>query len=475
MGGRLQTSKRTLPGGLALHLVLIAAAVAVIFVVGLERTAILCAIVAVAFLAGRFPLAVLTVALLFESSIRAFELTGIFSSPWLSLGTPLRVLDILLVGMAGALTWSVAFKSQDADHRIRRVILAFALFSAWVLFEAVRNYTTFGLASFGELRIRYLIFVVPLYIMYHFSKISALDRLVRWYLIVSLFLIVAVAPVVIALLGGIGALFRDRLFMPVTSLGLVYGGLLIISGAVQWRSPLQRTLSLAVVSIAGLLVFLDGRRAVWVAVVLAGMVLILVMRRSSKNWVTLAVVGVSLVIILGIVASSLPSNSYLSSRVKAVTAPSEDSSAVWRISTWTAVVAASMERPIAGHGLGGYWDLYVPELDTRLVVQPHNAFVQMFYHLGALGLLLYLGTLVATFAVLWVAAWRSVTDDALRARSVCRVALAVLVGSQGFSIAYSIDIQSLTITGMGLAAAIIVLRAAELTEVAPLAIGSDGE
>jgi len=475
VGGRLQISKSTLPGGLALHLALIGVAVAVVFVLGVERAAILCAIVAVAVIADRFPLAVLTVTLLFESSIRAFELTGVFSSSWLNLGTPLRVLDLMLVGMAGALTWSVVFRSQTHDRRLRRVVLAFALLSAWVLFEAARNYPIFGLSALGELRMRYLIFVVPLYVMYYFSDMLALDRLVRWYLVVCLFLVVAVSPVIIALRGGIGALLSDRLVMPITALGLVYGSLLVFMGAVRWDSGLQRRIGLAVASFAVLIVFLDGRRSVWIAAVLAGMVLFLIVRRSSHRWVSMASIAIAVVIILGIAASSLPSDSYVTSRVKAVTSPLEDSSAVWRISTWNAVIGASMERPIIGHGLGGYWDLYVPELDMRLVVQPHNAFVQMFYHLGVIGLILYLTTLVVTFTALWAASWSSVSPSSSRARTVCRVALAVLVAAQGFSVAFSIEMQSLAIVGMGLAAAVIVLREAEQSEGTELVLEPSGE
>lgn len=99
-----------------------------------------------------------------------------------------------------------------------------------------------------------------------------------------------------------------------------------------------------------------------------------------------------------------------------------------RVEIWVTVLPVAAERPIAGHGWVGYWLPWVEPFDELVVrngvrqLQAHNAWVDVFLQLGALGVIAFAATLVS---VLWLGARLVVHSPGLPALALAALPLAI--------------------------------------------------
>ncbi len=75
----------------------------------------------------------------------------------------LRPLDGVLAGMCGAVVIRVLLPGVSGSRFALSLRLVVGALSTWIMLEAVRNFDLYGLSAFGEMRTRYLLLIIPVY------------------------------------------------------------------------------------------------------------------------------------------------------------------------------------------------------------------------------------------------------------------------------------------------------------------------
>ena len=60
------------------------------------------------------------------------------------------------------------------------------------------------------------------------------------------------------------------------------------------------------------------------------------------------------------------------------------------MAVWDSSIKSILEKPLFGQGFGGYWNIFVPELNTTFNLPPHNLYIHTVVKIGLIGLILYL-------------------------------------------------------------------------------------
>ena len=86
----------------------------------------------------------------------------------------------------------------------------------------------------------------------------------------------------------------------------------------------------------------------------------------------------------------------------------KSSDLTYRLDIWQTVGDLAVQRPVAGWGWVGYWVPWVEPFDDLIVIrgvtylQAHNAWLDVFFQLGVIGLIVFgalvLGTLVRSWS-----------------------------------------------------------------------------
>jgi hypothetical protein len=361
--------------------------------------------------------------------------------------------DVVLFGMAVAVVIRLAGRAADKGAG-RRLGLAFSSFLAWCILQSLRNLPSYGLAALGEFRLRYLPVVLVAYVVLEFRLPEHRDRLAWWIFALSAAVPVLLLPVIGSAKGwSFGA--SSRFLFAAVSLGVWYGLLWVY---LRWRDGLRIPPWIVVGLVVGLgtvEVLVDGHRSVWLAAAVTVLTLIwLGVFRGGRRWVTVAIAVLLVAVVVGTAWSiGADPGAYVANRVMAFTNPTQDVTSFWRLGVWKAAIESAAGTQPVGLGLGGYWNLYVPELGGVVTVFPHNMYVMTVVKLGLVGLVLWFW-LIAEAAVALVSAWRaragaSPDDEVLLAMGLCALTSAV-----AYQIAYSVAAISLIWLGLGLAAAL---------------------
>ncbi|MBN9549645.1 MAG: O-antigen ligase family protein [Alphaproteobacteria bacterium] len=167
----------------------------------------------------------------------------------------------------------------------------------------------------------------------------------------------------------------------------------------------------------------SGSRMIWVAMPIAGIVVLLVNRRrfAGISVARLAVIGVAVALVIGAVGSRviLDRTDFLVSDWDALNANGDHSTALGlRVAMWEIGVKAFREMPIFGHGISASRELMKQELQDQFGVQQtlshfHNGFLTALVEAGLLGAL-------ALASIFVVAAWNAARTLRLSADPVER-------------------------------------------------------
>ena len=398
----------------------------------------------------------------------------------------LQISDIVLLAMLAAACLIVLKRhlSSDQPRAARRVPLMVwlpaGLFACWMFIEVARNLGRYGISAPGEFRFEYLGLAVVPYLCVAARDITCQRRLLWVLLVGTLFVPLALVPVIGAIKGWtVGA--DSRFFPASVSLGLFYGaGALVLAKARRVvRTPTW--LVAVTVGLVGVFVFIDGNRSVWLAG--AGAVLVTALLRAfprqsirrdgvavaaalcaslAVSWVALAslpvaVSGGSTSSTVGNSASPAHSNplAYVHTRGIAYVDPSADRNSAWRMAVWRSAFRQIRAVPVVGVGFGGYWNFPMsPSISKHLVkVQPHDVYIQTWLKTGGVGLLLYLASIAGVFAYVFRAWIRTQASGKPIPVLLVTIGVIVLISSSLFMVVYSFADTSLLWTGLALGAA----------------------
>jgi O-antigen ligase len=376
-----------------------------------------------------------------------------YSEDWAFLGGGIRIQDVVLISMAGAVFLQLFFRAKDnASQNKLGLSLVIILFGLWIFFEIARNVGMYGLSAPGEFRFRYLILFAPLYIYCFFPTEEQRKKLFKTLIFCSLVLPIFCVPIIGNLKGwSVGA--DSRFFPSSISLGLLYGimalsvgkkyDLLRINGALYWFLTIS----------VGLLILFDTHRSVWLSGVVAAITLFALKEIPSRKimkWSSL--IFMSLLLVYAVASKFIASNTgttpvgFVLERSSDIVKFGDEynTTASWRVARWKMEMQKFYAAPIAGVGFGGYWGF------SGEGVSPHSLYVQTLVKTGVVGMLLYLITILKIFNKLRCAIARyKVRGD--QEMAILITGLVVLVASHAFYTVYAFEYYSLLFIGLGVA------------------------
>lgn len=169
------------------------------------------------------------------------------------------------------------------------------------------------------------------------------------------------------------------------SLAMLVGSLARLRNVPRGRTPVWLMTLAALVSIIAL--NSAGQRAALVALVIAAIALAVSKAGRSRTTITIAVGAAMLLISIGIYGV-ISKNSLIDQAVGEKESLAER---VNRAGVWSAAVTRISEKPLLGHGLGGY---YMGIRLDDLSLYPHNVFLELLVETGILGTILIVAPVV---------------------------------------------------------------------------------
>ena len=409
------------------------------------------------YVAFRFPL--FTVFLLIILAVLPTTFQGLpeYSEEWMKIGYRIRIQDVVLVSMLGAVFLKALFRGKRLFLRKNISLFVYIiLFGFWISFEIVRNIGIYGLSAPGEFRYRYLILSAPLYIAFFFSSAEQRKKLLKLLIASSLFFPIMCVPIIGQLKGwSIGP--KARLLSSSISLGLLYGFLALGLGKKYKIIKINEILYWFVIVAAGLMIIIDSHRSVWIATLAVGGTLFWIKeinfsKRMNHTLLTIFSIIIILTLTNQILILKAKTNivDYITGRASDLVKIDEsyNNTAAWRVAQWKAQMANFYDSPIIGEGFGSYWGL--SEITGDLGVSPHNLYIQTLVKLGTVGLLLYIIIIFKIF----IKFKRTMTKYKFNAdpeMPMLILGMVVLIASHVFYIAYSFEYYSLLFIGLGIA------------------------
>ena len=407
--------------------------------------------------ACRFPLLTVFLLITFAVLPTTFQALLEYSDEWMKVGFGIRIQDVVMVSMVGAVFLKVIFRGKNLSARNNLSLSVYIiLFGLWISFEIVRNISLYGLSAPGEFRYRYLILSAPLYITLFFSSTEKRQKLLKLLIVSSLFFPIMCIPIIGHLKGwSIGP--EARFFPASISLGLLYGLLALSLGKKYRTIKINEILYWFIFVISGLMIIIDSHRSVWIATVAVGASVFWIKDNNYSNKMNNTLLAVfSIIIILAITNQLLifKTNTnlfdYITGRTSDLTKLDEsyNNNVSWRVVQWKTQMGKFYDSPIIGEGFGSYWGF--SGIKGDLGVFPHNLYVQTLIKMGTVGMFLYLIIILKIF----VNFNRVLKNHKLRSdpnASIIVIGFVILFTSHVFYIAYSFEYYSLLFIGLGIA------------------------
>jgi len=404
---------------------------------------------------SRFPLFTVFLLIILAVFPTVFQMIPEYSEEWMFIGFKIRIQDLLIVSMLGAVLLKVLFRVKELSARNNiGLFVSIILFGLWITFEIVRNINLYGLSAPGEFRYRYLILCIPLYVALFFSSAKRRKKLLKLLIVSSLIFPIMCIPVIGQLKGWrIGP--DSRFFPSSISLGLLYGFLALSYGKKYNLVKIDRILFWFVFVSSGVIIIIDSHRSVWLAAVAAAATIYWfkeINRRNMMKNVSLLVISAIIIFFIAqqLIMISMKTNlvDFVVERTRHLIQIGEgyENTAAWRVAQWKMQMQKFYANPIAGQGFGGYWGL-----SGKLGVSPHSLYVQTLVKLGIVGMLFYLIIIVKIFAKFKrsIASYKMQADPEI---AILIPGMVILIASQVFYAVYAFEYYSLLYIGLGVAA-----------------------
>jgi len=409
------------------------------------------------YVAFRFPLVTVFLLIILTVLPTIFQMVPEYSDEWMSIGYGIRIQDVVLVSMLGAVILKVIFgvKELSAQNNIK-LTLHVILFGLWICFEIIRNISVYGLSAPGEFRYSYLILSVPLYVSFMFPIVQRRKKLLKLLIVSSLFLPIIFIPIIGELKGWrIGP--ENRFFPASISLGLIYGLLALGLGKKYKIIKISKILYWFIIVFVGVMIIVDSHRSVWLVTVIVGVIIYRIkeINYSKKKNHVLIITFIGLITFM--LAQQVLMTDMKTDLIHFIIGRSSDlikidesynNTASWRMVQWKTQMIKYYDSPIIGEGFGGYWGY--SGIQGDLGVSPHNMYVQTLVKLGTVGLVIYM---IIT-AKIFVNIKRILTNNEIKNDpdiSILIIGFVILVASHVFYIAYSFEYYSLLFIGLAIA------------------------
>ena len=341
----------------------------------------------------------------------------------------------------------------------KALFFLFALFG-WLALQLAASYPRFGFNALGEFRTHYMyLFLVPYVGMFGSSR-EERARLLKGLITVSLLFVFAALLRV-----GLdpNATLNVRVLSATSGLALLFGlvGALILAN----RRMLEKDAWIRVLAVpSGLLIVFTAHRSVWLASIVALVVLLLVREFGLARKLQVLLVAILALFGAFVALSSVGQEPipFVEERARAFTDPTLDPTSAWHQYLWEQSLARIEAEPWQGQGLGTYFQLRGPAGEI-VATSPHNLYLSIPLQVGVPGLFLYLGFVLTLLAALVRASRSQATPSTDRA--IITMGMVVLLSASTFYIAYPLEGDWMSWAYVGLAVA--ALRAGSANSAPP--------
>ncbi len=276
--------------------------------------------------------------------------------------------------------------------------LTYILFLMWLIFGMLYGLFDNGLRALGEGRViiySLFAFFIPFYLPIEKTPESITKAFIYTILVAG---IAASLMFVVEILNGGRFFFSEtmrseygqledfrgiRFLSTEHTYNLGAYALLIYYSLKSHRKHTLQYLILLIV-LLGIIIISMNRTAI---IALAG-IFVIRMLLQRNLMVIIEAVMITAIIMLGI-AIIMPNRvENVKQSFTNMTDISSDPTGNWRLFTQRAALEQAMESPIIGQGFGGYFDLYIPELNSIEQAPPHSEYVYLFLKSGIIGVIL---------------------------------------------------------------------------------------
>ncbi len=366
----------------------------------------------------------------------------------------LRFWDPMLFGIL----MTIFLKLFDKNFQLKlwKYYPSLILFLGFLIIRVLLCLQTYGVNALGEFRTYYGYLFMILYLAIYMKSPEKRLKMLKTLIFLSLSLI---------LIAFVTAILSHEVALKVRWIGS-YGALWILHGLVALfiltnKQKINLILFVLAFLAGGFLIVFTAHRSVWLATVIALLILYLLKEIKVTRQVQIALIALIAGSLTYFAFHSVGYNpqEFVATRLLAFTDPEQDPNTYWRQYLWLASLEEIQRNPWLGNGLGKHFQLIDPA-GNLITTSPHNLYVSIPFQIGIPGLILYLmfiGTLFIQFMRFRTYPFIPIGDQA-----IVTIGIVVLTAVSAYYVAYTMEWDWMSWTYIGLATSAISNRSLSL-------------
>ena len=373
----------------------------------------------------------------------------------------LRYFDPILLGIVLAVVLKLIHRDKILFQFLFQDYLFWTLLIGWLAIEIVRSLGTYNTINIlGEFRTYYQYVLLLPYMVLFFQTERQHWRLFKLLMALSFLLIfsgIIRGWILHDFVIGIG----HRWLSSYANLAFLHG---VVALCVSIKHRLLKVnstvLILLFISFFVMTIF-NGHRSVWLATGVAFLALIFTGQISFKSYILTWIAGIIAVALVVYIFQMKGEDVFLffDNRMMAFTNYKYDPTAYWRCSLWMEAYERIRENVFLGLGLGQHFQLRL-SWNELVTTSPHNLYITITYHLGIMGLFLYLGFICQFVLFIHKALKLRLT---VHQRAIILATFVIMASGSVYYIAYGFDYSTWMYIGLGIGTIMNVMNSKELT------------